>query len=100
MLLYLIKPFHLQAEADSQDNSLSPLHSHPEERMVNAWVILETQEKLLSEIILLEWWHEWHFFPDQGWVAVAGWHCFSLRNATVHHRSHSVSCVSETPAKG
>lgn len=51
MLLYLIKPFHLQAQAGSQNNSFSPPHPHPEERRVNAWTILETQEKLLSEII-------------------------------------------------
>lgn len=74
----------------------------PEERMVSAWTILETGEKLLPEIIPVptEWWHEWYFFPEWEWEAAAGWCCFSLTNTTVTHRSHRVPCVFQTSAKG
>lgn len=71
--------------------------------MVNAGNILETQEKLLSEIILgsIGMVAEVIFFvPDQKWEAVAGWRCFSLTNGTVTQRSYSVSCVLQTSAKG
>lgn len=92
-LLDLTKPFHLQSQAGSQNYSYSHPTPHP-------W--RENGQCLLPEIIpvSVRTRHEWYSFPGREWEAAAGWHCFSLTNATVTHRSHSVSCVLQTSAKG
>lgn len=102
MLLYLINPFHLWSQADSQNNSFFPPHPHPEEQ-VSAWTILETQEKLLSEIrscVCCNGGMSDIFPPEQQWEAIAGWRFFSLTNGTVTQRSYCVSRVFPASAKG